>query len=145
MVSGEVLAFLERKTRCLRKFRDLTVSFLQSASRGDWSRLSALESERSAILKICEHYDVRITKAIESMPASEKTPQFIAAVGKAIDAKDALIRDIQRIDAQFIAEIEAEQEKLLQEGSQTRKSQKMIGRFKSQVDKPLGEGLDKTL
>lgn len=144
-MNREVLEILERKTRCLRKFKDLTISFLKSATAGDWSRLESLERERSAILKICEQYDHKITRAIESMPAADKTESFLTAVGRAIEEKDLLIREIQRIDTLFMAEIENEQERLMTEGLQNRKSRQMIGKFKSQSERPLGEGLDKTL
>jgi hypothetical protein len=149
--SEEILELLRTKNRCLDRLMAETRAFLAVSPEklvdeagSDTGPLALYEEARRAILKTLELHDSRIGDLIAGLPASARTPEFIALVREEMHRNERLIISIFNADDvvfRKIAQAQAQITKLIQEN---RKSRDLLGKFKS-VPAATGEEMDTTL
>ena len=135
---------MQSKNRCLNRFLDTSEKFLESAEQGDLSELDGFQDRRDVILRAIDLYDRKIEQLIAGISSEQKTPEFLKNVKEIIFQKDKIILEIQRVDAKIIHYVMQERESVAREISASRKSRKIIGKFKSSQN-VVSERLDETL
>jgi GTP1/Obg family GTP-binding protein len=141
----EVLALIQSKTRCLKKFLKISESFLGEAQSGDFSRLTEFHEKRDKMLRAFELYDRKISQIVTSLPQSERTPKLIESVKSALVDRDQLLIEVLKVDAKIIEQIEEAKKKILKELAASRKSKQIVQKFKSGWIGESGEELDQKL
>jgi len=146
----DVLSLLRSKNRCLQKFLQASIDFLESADHsGQLPDLVEFESSREAILKAIDLYDRKVSEAVsllDSDTSSEPERQkFISEVKAALDEKSDLVYRILKTDDRILSLIEEEKNKVFKELSSVQKQEEIARKFKSTWVPESGEGLDEKL
>lgn len=147
----EILELLRLKNRCLDRLMAETRAFLSVAPETlvaekpeDQGPLAAYEGARATILRTLELHDRRISDLIAELPATERTPEFLAVARDEMAQNERLIVAVFNADDivfRKIADAQAQITKLIQEN---RKSREILNKFKS-ASGQTGEEVDRTL
>jgi hypothetical protein len=146
MSNTEVLGLLRSKNRCLAKFLEASKAFLQANDTlGTLPSLDDFELKREAILKAIFLYERKINEAAAALTSDTKTPEFIAMVEEALNAKDKILAEISITDNRVLNLVEQEKMRVAKELTSSQKSRELMGKFKSSWVNESGEEIDRNL
>ena len=143
-----LIELLQAKTRCLKKFLQVTQEGAQELASSGEDRLSEVERRRDAVLKAIQHYDSEIEKSVQLITAEQKTESVLAVVRTEYEAQQQLVAEILRADEELFRFISNQANRMrseIESLSQVRKNLSKHERFKSQWVASSGEGLDTKL
>jgi hypothetical protein len=140
----DVLTLLKSKNRCLEKFLSLSEDYLSTVG-PELDDLSPFQERRDSTLKALELYDRKIADVVAGLGPFDRTPELVASVKRELSRKDDLVHRILAIDLKIIGLIEKAKTDLIQEMAASRKSQEMLGKFKSTWVNEAGTELDEKL
>jgi len=141
----DVLTLLRSKNRCLGRFLEISVDFLNTVDQEKLDGLTEFQNQREATLKAIGLYDRKISEVVTLLSPDQKSPELVESVKQELNKKERIIHEILDTDLKIISIIEDTKNKILQEISSTRKHKDMIGKFKSTWVSEAGDELDSKL
>ena len=147
----EILELLRSKNRCLdrlmaetRAFLAVPIEALVSENAANAGPLSSYEEARTSIIRTLEFHDRKISALIAELPASEKSPEFVAKAREEMERNERLIVSVFNADDVVFRKIGDAQNQIVKLMQENRKSRNLLGKFKS-AQGQTGEGMDTTL
>ena len=145
MQHKDVVSLLKSKNKCLQRFLEVSLTFLDQASSQDFSNLQGFQDQREASLKAIDLYDRKITESIALLPQLEHMAELSFAVEELLQRKHQIVAQIVAVDEKIVAQIELEKLRIQRELNQSQKSKDTVGKFKSAWVPNSGDSLDETL
>lgn len=142
----DVLSLLQSKNRCLKRFLDLSMEFIEQAEKiGVMPDLQSFHLRRDATLRAIDLYDRKISQVVIALPQVDRTPELVKNVELALDSKNRLVHLILTADEKIMSKIEEEKARIQRDVSSSQKAKDAMKKFKSTWVNEAGEELDETL
>ncbi|MBN22461.1 MAG: hypothetical protein CL678_14350 [Bdellovibrionaceae bacterium] len=137
-----IVELVVQKNKLLRKFRDLTVHFINTPLDPQLVQLIHLQNKRDSVIKACEIVDDQINrklKEIEKLKLSESDRLHLKSE---FEEKERIVQEIKVLDEKVIQMIREEQDKVSLEMTKTKEKTSKMNKFKSKNEKDRGRELD---
>lgn len=141
-----VLSFFRSRNECLKRFRDLSISFSQNSDTSAINdRIEELEVEREQLLKAALLFERKISDEIVRLGKDAFSQESIEEMRSFERARQDLLTEIIRADKGVEDMIERFCTDIEKDLTTSRKNQENLQKFKSYWVQPTGEEIDRSL